>query len=113
MEDIGKQVEELLGRAVEYGKTTIELTKLRAVDRISDVTASLVSKIFGFAILLLFLLFASLGLAMWLGDILGKVYLGFFAVAAIYGLLAILIPLFLNKWIKRLICDFIIKRILY
>jgi len=46
------------------------------------------------AALFLFILFASLGLAFWLGETLGKIYFGFFAIAVIYGLLGILIPVF-------------------
>lgn len=113
MDEVGKQIEVLLDRAIEYGKTTIELAKLKAVDRISDVAASLISTIVTGAVLFIFILFTSLGLALWLGDVLGKIYFGFFAVAAIYGLLGILTPLFLSKWIKNVICNFIIKRTLY
>lgn len=113
MEEVGKQFEELIGKAVEYGKTTIDLAKLKAVDKISDLSASIISKMFVTASLFFFLLFASLGLALWLGDLLGKVYLGFLAVAALYGILGILFHLLLNKWIRKIICNYIIKRILY
>ena len=113
MEEFKKQIEALIEGAVEYGKSTIELGKLKAIDRISDVAASLLSKIIAGAALVLFILFASLGLAFWLGEILGKIYFGFFAVAAIYGLLGILIHLFLSKWIKIVICNYIIRTALY
>jgi hypothetical protein len=113
MEDIEKQIDTLFDQAVEYGKTTLELAKLKAVDRISDITSSLLSKIVAGAALFFLFLFASLGLAYWLGEVLGKTYLGFFAVAAIYGVLGILIHLLLGKWIKKLICNYIIKRSLY
>jgi len=109
MEDIGKHIETLLEGAVEYGKTTVELAKLKAVDRISDIAASLLSALFVGAALFFFLFFASLGLAFWLGDILGKIYFGFFAVAAIYALTGILIHLFLSKWIRKIICNYIIE----
>jgi len=109
MEEVKRQIRELIERAVEYGKTTIELAKLKAVDQISDVAASLISKIVAGAALLLFVLFASIGMALWLGDILGKIYLGFFVVAAGYGVLGILIQLLLGKWIKKIICNYIIK----
>lgn len=112
MEDIGKQIETLFKGAVEYGETTLELTKLKAVEKISDIGASLSSIIIAYTVIILFILFASLGLAIWLGEILGKIYLGFFAVAAIYGLLVILIQLFLGKWIKKLIGNYIIKKVL-
>ena len=94
MEDIGKNIETLIEGAVEYGRTAAELAKLKAIDKISDFSASVLSKLFAGAALFFFLLFASLGLAFWLGKILGEIYLGFLAVAAVYGLMALLIHLF-------------------
>jgi hypothetical protein len=58
-------------------------------------------------------LFASLGLAFWLGDLFGKIYLGFLTVAGFYGLLALMVHLFLGRWIKKMICDYLIKEALY
>lgn len=113
IEELGKQIETLLQGAVDYGKTTIELTKLRAVDKVSDVAASILSKILIGAILFLLTLFFSLGLAIWLGEVIGKLYLGFFAVAGGYAFLAIVIHLFVIKWIKKIICNFIIENFLY
>lgn len=113
MDEIVKQIDILFEKAVEYGRTTIELAKLKAVDRISDIAASIIAKIVAGAILFLFLLFASVGMALWLGEVFGRIYLGFLAVAAVYGVFTILAHLFLNRWIKKLICNFIIKKALY
>jgi hypothetical protein len=54
----------------------------------------------------------NLGIAFWLGEILGEVFYGFFIVAAFYILTGLIIRIFLNKWIKRLVGDYFIKRIL-
>jgi hypothetical protein len=113
MEGIGKQIETLIEGVVEYTSTTLELAKLKAVDRISDAIASLLSRIIAWMALFLFFLFSSLGLAFWLGDLMGKTYLGFFAVAGLYLLLGLLVHLFLGKWIKRLIGNYLIKITLY
>lgn len=112
MEDIGKQIETLFKGAVDYGVTTLELTKLKAVEKVSDIGASLSSIIIAYTVIIFFILFASLGLAIWLGQIFGKIFLGFFTVAAVYGLLVILYQLFLGKWIKKLIGNYIIKKVL-
>jgi hypothetical protein len=111
-EDIGKQIDELIETAVDYGKTTLELTKLKAVDKVSDVAASVISKLAASVVLLLFILFVSLGLAFWLGEVLGKVYLGFLVVGGFYLLLVLLVQVFLTKWIKKVTCNYLIKRIL-
>jgi fatty acid desaturase len=59
-----------------------------------------------------FMLFLNLGIALWLGDILGKPFYGFFAVAAFYILAGIVIHFFMHKWIKKLVGNYFIKRVL-
>jgi putative effector of murein hydrolase LrgA (UPF0299 family) len=113
MEELGKQIESLYDSAVEYGKTTIELTRLKAIDKISDVVSKLLTKIVAAVILGMVFLFVSLGLAFWLGEVFGKVYLGFFAVAGFYALIALVIGLFLGKWVNKLICNYLIREVLH
>jgi len=112
MEDLENQIEMLFDRAVDYTKTSIELTKLKAIDKSADLLASLISKAIIGVVFFFLLLFASLGLALWLGDSLGKPYLGFLIVAAFYGIIALFVRLVVNKWIKNLICGYIIKNAL-
>jgi len=73
MEENSNLLETLLERASEYGKTSIDLAKLKALD---------------------------------------KTYYGFLIVAAFYVIAGILIHFFLRKWIKRLVGDYFIKRVL-
>ena len=82
MEEIIRQIEALFEKTVDYGRTTIELAKLRATDRISDVAASIIAKMVAGVVLFMFILFGSIGAALWLGDVMGRAYLGFLAVAA-------------------------------
>lgn len=112
MENIGKQIKTLVEGAVDYGKTTLELTKLNAVDKISDVASKILARIAAGIVLLVSILFASIGLAYWLGEILGKIYLGFLAVAVIYGFLFLMIRYLLGKWVRKVFSDYIIKKIL-
>lgn len=109
MEDTAKLVESLFERATEYGKTSYELVKLKALDKTSDVVSSLIPHSVVFVIIATFLIFFNLGLAFWLGEILGKIYLGFFVVAAFYCILGIILHFFMHKWLKRKICNYIIK----
>jgi len=102
----------LLESATEYGKTTYELIKLRLLDKTSDIVSSMIPHSIVFVLLISFLVFVNLGLALWLGDIFGGVFLGFFAVAAFYGLSGIILHFFFHKRIKNYICDYIIKQAL-
>ncbi len=58
------------------------------------------------------MLFLNLGVALWLGEILGKVFYGFFVVAAFYILAAIIVHFFIHDRVKKLVGDYLIKRIL-
>lgn len=112
MNESPNQIELLLENAVEYGKTSFQLLKLKALDKSSDIVSSVVPLAFVIVLLTLFLFFGSIGIAFWLGEIFNKVYLGFMVVAFFYGVLGIVIHFFLQKWIKKLICNYIIKLIL-
>ena len=112
MEDKEKLLESLLERATEYGKTSYELVKLKALEKSSDVASSFLPHSVVFVLIASFMLFLNLGLALWLGDILGKTYLGFFVVAAFYVITGIVIHFFMHKRLKRLIRNYIIKQLL-
>jgi hypothetical protein len=113
MEDNSKLIEALLARATEYGKTSFQLIKLKALAKISDLLSAFITHSIVVCLVVCFLLFLNLGLALWLGDILGKVYYGFFAVAAMYGVIALVIHFFLHERVKKLVCNYIIQQALH
>jgi fatty acid desaturase len=112
MEDNTKQIESLLEKAAEYGKASYELVKLKTLDKTSDAVSSFIPHSVVFVVIAVFMLFLNLGLAFWLGDILGKTYFGFFVVAAFYGIIGIVLHFFMHKWLKKVICNYIIKNVL-
>jgi hypothetical protein len=112
MEENSNMLESLLDKAEDYGRTSFELVKLKALDKASDTISSFVPHSLVFVLIASFILFLNLGLALWLGDILGKLFYGFFLVAAFYVLTGITVHLFMHKWIKRLTGDFFIKHML-
>jgi fatty acid desaturase len=113
MEDNNKKLlESLFESATEYGKTSYELVKLKTLDKSVDIVSSLVPHSVVFILLASFLLFLNLGLALWLGDILGKPFYGFFVVAAFYILLGLIFHFILHKSIKKRVGNFIVKRLL-
>ena len=111
MEDNAKLIESLLERAAEYGKSSFELVKLKALDKTSDIVSSFIPHSVVFVLIAIFMLFLNLGLAFWLGEILGKTWLGFIVVAAFYFITGIVL-FFMRKWFKKLICNYIIKQVL-
>jgi ABC-type uncharacterized transport system fused permease/ATPase subunit len=112
MEDNPNLVESLLEKATDYGKTSFELAKLKALDKTSEVSSVLMLNSVVLVLVVSFLLFVNLGLAFWLGELLGKIYYGFFVIALFYCTVATIIHLFLQKWFKKLFANYIIKQVL-
>jgi fatty acid desaturase len=112
MEDKADLLETLFDRATEYGKTSIELVKLKALDKTTDIVSSFVPLSIVILLVASFLLFLNLGLALWLGEILGKPFYGFFVVAAFYVITGIVIHFFMHRWIKKLVGNYLIKHVL-
>jgi phosphoglycerol transferase MdoB-like AlkP superfamily enzyme len=112
MEDNPIIIEELLGKVTEYGKTELQLAKLKVLDKTSDAVSTAVPHLVVIVLALIFMLFVNLGIAFWLGGILGNIYYGFFAVAAFYGIVALVLRLFMHKWLKKHVGNYIVRHVL-
>ncbi len=112
MEEHVKLIETLIDRAGKYGKTSFELEKLKALDKTTDVLSSLLPLYIAAIIMAACLLFTGLGLAFWLGELFGRIFFGFFAVAGGYFLAGILYYSLMRRWIKRIVCNYMIKQAL-
>lgn len=104
--------ETLLERAEDYTKTSIELIKLKAVDKISDGASSAASKVAAMFFFVFFFLMLSVGIALLLGDLLGKAWYGFMAVAGLYGILFAVLFFIKHNWLKKMVGNSIIKSML-
>jgi hypothetical protein len=105
-------IETLFERAEEYSKTTIELLKLNAVEKTTDIVSSIAVALATMVAALLFTLMINIGIALWIGKLLGGAHYGFFIVAGFYGLAAVLVQLFQVPWIKIPISNSIISQML-
>ena len=112
MEDNAKLLESLFVKAADYGKTSFELAKLKALDKTSDVVSSIIPVWAMFILIGSFLLFFNVGLAFWLGEILGRLFFGFFVVAAFYLISWSVLYLFLRNWLKMLVRNYLVKQLL-
>jgi hypothetical protein len=91
METIRTVIETLYERTEEYSKTSLELAKLKS---------------------LLFVLVLNIGMALWMGELLGKSYYGFFIVAGFYLIAGFIFHFFLHNWIKKPVSKLIITQVL-
>ncbi len=105
-------IEPLFERAEAYGKTSLELIKLKALHKTTEVVSTGVSRGIVVMVVSMFLILISVGGALWLGDLLGKSYYGFFCVAGFYGILGVVIYAFMHKWIKKCVSNSLISQLL-
>ncbi len=101
MEEKINFIEPLFERVEEYGKSSFELLKLKALDKTAGVLSTFLSRSTEVLFMIIFIVFTSIGAALWLGDLLGKVYYGFFCVAGFYGVIGAVLYFFLHGWIKK------------
>jgi hypothetical protein len=110
MSEIATPVEALFEKAENYSKTSLELFKLMVIDKSADLVSSLVVQFAIFMVAAVFTLVINIGIAMWLGDLLGKMYYGFFAVAIFYAVVMALLFIFRHEWIKTPVSNSIISQ---
>lgn len=101
----------LLEMAETYAKINLDLFKLKAIDKSADVVSSVLSKLILYVVVLMIIFLITTGLALWIGELLGKLYYGFFILAAFYVLVALFLH-FKNGLIKSPINDSIILKML-
>ncbi len=107
METVKGLTKTLIEQVGDYSKTTLELTKLKTLYTSSHVATSLISRLSVIFMITLFALILNIGIALYLGELLGKNYYGFFIVSAFYLLVTLVLHFFLARWIKKPISDFI------
>lgn len=107
-----QSMEDLFVKVENFGRTTFELSKLKALEAATVVATTLIVKMSVVLVLSLFILIFNLGLALLIGEALGRMYLGFFIVSGSYLLVAIVLHFFLHRWIKRSIFELIIQQAL-
>ncbi len=112
MEEQTSLVGTLFEKAEHYTKTTAELQKLKAIDKIADVLSTLAANLVVIIFFSMFFLVLNIGIALWLGVLFSNMYQGFFLVAGFYALIGIVIFIFRHQWIKDPLRDVIITEAL-
>lgn len=112
MEDNATHFSALIERIESYSKTTIDLIKLKTVDKIAVIASNIALGVIIFILTFFFLMILNLALAFWLGDLLGSIHQGFFVVAGFYVLLIIVFLVFKKQIVKTPLTNTIISKIL-
>ena len=85
------KAEDLLNHIRDYVNNRVDTMKLNMADKTSRLIANIVATTALVVVLLLFTVFASISLALVLGEWTGKLHWGFLIIAGIYLLVAFLI----------------------
>lgn len=112
IEERKELIEDLFEKAEEYVKTNVQLAKLKATDKMADIVGSLIAKTALIILVFFFLMMINIGIAFWLGSVMGQTHYGFMVVAGFYLILAILVIAFQKTLIKEPISNSIISQIL-
>ena len=112
METPATLFESLFERMEVYSKMTYELSKLKLLQTTINVVNSLVPRLSVMIMIAIFGLVLNIGIALFLGEMLGKSYYGFFIVAGFYLAASLVLHFFLRGWIKKPISELIIKQAL-
>ena len=112
MEDQKTPVEILLDRTEAYAKTSIKLFKYKATQKVAELVSDMTSGFVIGVIVILVFVNLNIGIALFLGDLLGKMYLGFLSVSGFYACFGLLVYFFRAAWIKEPINNSIINNIL-
>lgn len=105
-------LESLFERVKSYTEISLELYKLKTLDKSKNVISTLVSR--GIVVILfsVFIVTLNIGIALWLGDLLGKSYYGFFCIAGFYGIIGIIVYFLMHNYIKKRVSNSIITQVL-
>jgi hypothetical protein len=112
MESPTDNIESLFQRLETFAITIFELSKLKLLHTTTIIVTSLIVRIGVIIMISLFALVLNIGIALYLGELLGKDYFGFFIVAVFYLIASLILHFFLHKWIKKPISNLIIKQVL-
>lgn len=104
-ESIWEKVEQL-------SETTLELSKLKALETVTNVISAMTVKISVIMALIFFVFIVNMGVALQIGTYLGEMSYGFYVVAAFYLLAALVLHFYLHRWIKNSITELIIEKTL-
>ncbi len=107
-----EEEENIIDRVENYVKTSSELYALKLTDKIATVVSSMITQLLigTLAIIVLFML--AMGLAFWIGDLMGHNYLGFLIIGGGIGVITLILYLMRQKLIRKPVMDNIISEIL-
>ena len=105
-------VEELFYKLKDYGETTLDLYKLKAISKVSGVISATITSVLLLVLFFLILICLSVGLSLLIGSWLNHVYWGFFIMTGAYVIIGLILLVGRKKILKAPIADKRIKELI-
>ena len=105
-------IDVLFEKTKDYVETRADLFKLKAIKKTAEVGSTIVSQVIVAIVFSSFFIFLNIAIGLLLGDLIGKLYIGFFIVAAFYLIVGIIIYSNRQKIISSPLADSIIKKMM-
>jgi uncharacterized integral membrane protein len=112
MENDPTAVEELFYKLKDYIETTVDLYKLKAINKVSGFTSTIIVSIILIILLFLILICISVGFALLIGLWLGHAFWGFFIMGVLYLIIGLILFSSRSKLLKEPISNKFIKELI-
>jgi hypothetical protein len=106
-----ENIESLFERAGDYVETRLDILKLKTADKSADIISSLASRLVILSIVIIFIIILNIGIALLLGELLGKLYYGFFILAGFYLITGLILYTNRRTWFKVPVTNLILRKI--
>jgi hypothetical protein len=112
MQDEPTDIDILLSDTGDFIETKATLWKLKTIESLADVSGELVSGLAMIMLVSFVLILVSIGVALWIGYLVGRSYLGFFIVGGFYALVALVVFARRRQMLKDPFSNMLIRKIL-
>lgn len=112
MENDPTAVEELFYKLKDYIETTVDLYKLKAINKVSGFTSTVIVSVILIILLFLILICISVGFALLIGLWLGHAFWGFFIMGVLYLIIGLILFSSRSKLLKEPISNKFIKELI-
>jgi hypothetical protein len=112
MQDQQTDIDILLSDAGDFIETRSTLWKYKGIESLADVSGELVSGLAMIVFVSFVIITFSAGLALLIGEWLGKNYYGFFIMGGFYSIIALIIYARRRRWLKDPFSNMLIRKIL-
>jgi len=105
-------IESLFGQTKEYVDTRIQLLKLKAIDKTSSVASAVAVGVALFVIFFIFFVIFNIGIALLIGDLIGRSWAGFLILAVVYAIVGLVVFKMRDKLFKIPVAGMLIRKFL-